>query len=75
MYLEVCGESTKLLEFHKQILEDDENNDAILKRQVDFSAAVYVHSKISLSLIILNPAESWRLILWSREHTVYSMYN
>ena len=34
MYLEACGETAKLSEFHKQILEDDENNEAILKRQV-----------------------------------------
>ncbi|KAL3162216.1 hypothetical protein ABBQ32_009921 [Trebouxia sp. C0010 RCD-2024] len=34
MYLEACGETAKLTEFHKQILEDDENNEAILKRQV-----------------------------------------
>jgi len=34
LYLEACGDNAKLLEFHKQILEDDENNEAILKRQV-----------------------------------------
>lgn len=34
MYLEACGDSAKQLELHKQILEDDENNEAILKRQV-----------------------------------------
>ena len=34
MYLEACGNSTKVLELHKQLLEDDENNEAILKRQV-----------------------------------------
>lgn len=34
MYLEACGDNAKMLEFHKQILEDDENNEAILKRQV-----------------------------------------
>jgi len=36
LYLEACGDNAKLLEFHKQILEDDENNEAILKRQVRF---------------------------------------
>jgi len=34
LYLDACGDNAKLLEFHKQILEDDENNEAILKRQV-----------------------------------------
>lgn len=34
LYLEACGDNAKLLEFHAQILKDDENNEAILKRQV-----------------------------------------
>lgn len=34
LYLEACGDNAKLHEFHKEILEEDVNNDAILKRQV-----------------------------------------
>lgn len=41
MYLEACGETAKLSEFHKQILEDDENNEAILKRQVSMYTLSY----------------------------------
>ena len=44
MYLEACGDNAKLLEFHKQILEDDENNEAILKRQVSKCAIPHMHS-------------------------------
>lgn len=40
LYLEACGDHAKLLEFHKQILEDDENNEAILKRQVKSRVAM-----------------------------------
>lgn len=34
LYMEACGERAKLLEFHEQIRKDDENNEAILKREV-----------------------------------------
>ena len=34
LYMEACGERAKLLEFNEQIRKDDENNEAILKREV-----------------------------------------
>ena len=52
MYLEACGDNAKMLEFHKQILEDDENSEAILKRQVSQfilrHASQVVHTKEAL---------------------------
>ena len=50
MYLEACGDNAKMLEFHKQILEDVENNEAILKRQVSLCAYLHVPSKLSTPL-------------------------
>lgn len=48
MYLEACGETDKLVEFHKQILEDDENCEAILKRQVSMCTSVYLYQYDSM---------------------------
>ena len=53
MYLEACGDNAKLLEFHKQILEDDENNEAILKRQVSPCTYLHVLSKITILFSLL----------------------
>ena len=53
MYLEACGDNAKMLEFHTQILEDDENNEAILKRQVGPSTYLHVPFKLSTPLRLL----------------------
>ena len=34
IYLEACGEYTKLADYQKKVLEEDDQNDAIFKRQV-----------------------------------------
>lgn len=43
LYLEACGDNAKLHEFHKEILEEDVTNDAILKRQVRVKHFMQTH--------------------------------
>lgn len=63
MYLEACGDNAKMLEFHKQILEDDENNEAILKRQVSpctlLHASQVVHTVEALKSVCMLRQVCW----------------
>ena len=48
LYMEACGERAKLLEFHEQIRKDDENNEAILKREVMASLFLLLTAMLKL---------------------------
>ena len=45
IYLEACGEYGKLAEYQKTALEEDENNDALFKRQVANLCMICKHCK------------------------------